>query len=71
MKQINKCICLEKQASAGGGDINDSDCKSNVTHVLLSGRKSRSSRLSDSATLYLTCNLSLESDKLFQSMFTL
>jgi hypothetical protein len=71
MKQISRCICHEKQASAGGGDINDSDCKPNVTHSLVSVRQSRSSRLSDSATLYVTCNLSLEGDKLSQSRFAL
>jgi hypothetical protein len=70
-KVVNDCSCHEKHTSGDGGDINDEDCKSNVTHSLVSVRKSRSSRLSDSATLYLTCNLSLEGDRLFQSMFTL
>jgi hypothetical protein len=66
VKQINKCSCYEKQTSGDGGDIDDDDCKSSVTRVLVSVRKSRSSRLSACATLYLTCNVSLEGGKLFQ-----
>jgi hypothetical protein len=70
-KVVNKCSCDEKHTSGDGGGINDEDCISNVTHSLVSVRKSRSSRLPDPATLYVTCNLSLEGNKLLQSRFAL